>query len=83
MIIILGNVVAVMYGSKSTETHSITELYELLFEPLFLIYYLILTIITICLQLLYLYCQYNLKPKGISNAIIDRFVLSFQLMIIK
>ena len=72
MIIILGNVVAVMYGSKSTENYDLNQLYELLFGKLFLIYSLIIIILTIVLQLYYLYCKYRLIPT--KNSFVNRFV---------
>ena len=72
MIIILGNIVSVLYGPKTNQTYSLEQLYELLLQPTFLIYYLILAITVIILQSLYLFLEYHYIPKHGTSAILKR-----------
>jgi magnesium transporter len=61
VIIVSGNVLIVIFGSKTTENHTIDELEGLLFNHLFLGYLVCITVIVIIAQGLYWYFQKKIR----------------------
>ena len=67
VIIIVGNVFIVIFGSKGTQSHTLKELKELAFAPLFVLYLIAILAIVVVLQSIYLALCYKIRSYPTLN----------------
>ena len=64
MIIMIGNVLIIFGGNKSSETYDLSQLKELFLRPTFLVYFVSMILLIVALQALYLVLKYGYLPKA-------------------
>lgn len=74
-IIICGNIVIVLFGSKSSETYDLDQLFDLFIRPAFLAYISTVFVLVIALQILYLFIKYKYYNNNPTpHAFVKRFI---------
>eukprot|EP01094_Clydonella_sp_ATCC50884_P019014 TRINITY_DN3625_c0_g2_i1.p1 TRINITY_DN3625_c0_g2~~TRINITY_DN3625_c0_g2_i1.p1 ORF type:complete len:351 (-),score=105.25 TRINITY_DN3625_c0_g2_i1:173-1225(-) len=74
--IMAGNVVIVIFGSKDSKTNTISDLYDLLIRPQFLVYLIVIAILVVVLEAGYWFAMWRISRTGETHApeLLLRFV---------
>ena len=78
VIIIIGNIIIVLFGSKKTQNYDFEELKDLLFAKPFVIYIIFITTAVIVLQAIYMYCSHLITNKYEKEGVeIPKLIIRF------